>query len=1353
MKQGEQPIPTRLPPELTSRLNLMIRRVRRIIVVRGTLATLAVMLACALGIMAVDAVVLISSDAVRWGLSFGGLALTLATAWIMLVRPLRQPLTPIRIARVLETRHPELQERISSAIELLAVGGSAAQQGSEQLIQLLAHDAQADMAGVQPRHEFAGRTIKPFLLAAAATVGVLLVLFVAWPRQTVLLFARAMAPYAQIDNLQGSTLEVEPGDAVRLQGEELCIRLTVRGGGNLRAEVRSVGDKGREAVERMRRVSLPDAVDSVYELTFPAVIESFKYRVRYGAGLTHSYTVRVMPPPSISRCMIAYQYPPYTGLPATQMVANVREIAALDGTRVQIDADFDRPVDGVLLLGSRKLPGSRKKTPGAFWGLTLNTNMAPRWALALRDSYGFTNRIEWAPLRVERDLAPTVALTYPPAARFVLPPHGRIEFTYTLADDYGLGPVRLVVRAEGEKKDEALREVVLQPAGRNAWTVRYELDLARLNMDGVKQFKVWLRVADSRPPEFGGPNVANSRVVTIALDEQGRSLNEQVRKEQRATLTAMLKEAAERLTDAANGMAGVKGRLSVDVLPPETVQPVTLAQQRAVAGEDLVTRAAAMAAQSFFASLAGQMEQTVQSEIAPARACTEEVLLCQPAVRPAKGDEAERELRDAAAKTLELIKAIDALDAKADEAAALSNMADREKTLAEQAAERKLTPEEAEAWKKRQEELARQLEQAPKSTDAQMAEQAKQALQNMADAVKAMQAETPANTPEQQAARQAEKAAEQAQQAAQNALEAGQFAEQHAENRSAAQLAQDAAKQAEDAAKLAGEAAEQAKQAAAAQKTEQTVEQAAQRKDAADDALKAAQQAEQAAKQAEQAGQQAEQATQKQQQGQPQQAAEQAKEADKQGQQANQTARQAQAAAQEAQHEAQQEQAPRAEKAAEQAQAAAELGGRAAELAQQAAQMAADAQKLPQDQQAAQTQQAADKAKQAQEMAREAAQQAQAAQKLAQEEAAAAQQAAQQAAPKPAQIEQQAQQAAQAAQKASQAAQQAVQAAQQAGQAATESPVMKEAAQQAEQAAEKADQAAGLAQQAGERVDRSEKADLPEARAADENRQATQEAEMAAELAREAAEQARRAAQLAQQELANLAAEALQNAELATQQAQEAAQTAQQAAAQAQQAQSPATAETATQAQQAAQTAQQAAQLAQQSVQTAKQNSAPSDAQAVQQAQQAQALAQQALKQAGQAAQAAQAAQQPGQAQQQAAAQAAQAAQQMQQMAGKQAQQAGQQPGQPPQQWSTDEKPSQPSENRQDTMNLGTREFMPLFLKGMGFPEAEWARFKGRVDAQTLEGLLKNVPPEYRELVRRYFLELAREGQQGVAKP
>jgi cytochrome c biogenesis protein CcdA len=123
-----------LPEPILNKLDLMIRRIRRLLFLRGLFATLAVAFGCLLAIMAVDAAFTLFSTTSRWILSLTGLAITAIAAWWFLARPLSRRFTLTHMARILEIRHPELQERISTAVELLSSDDPESIKGSEELI-------------------------------------------------------------------------------------------------------------------------------------------------------------------------------------------------------------------------------------------------------------------------------------------------------------------------------------------------------------------------------------------------------------------------------------------------------------------------------------------------------------------------------------------------------------------------------------------------------------------------------------------------------------------------------------------------------------------------------------------------------------------------------------------------------------------------------------------------------------------------------------------------------------------------------------------------------------------------------------------------------------------------------------------------------------------------------------------------------------------------------------------------------------------------------------------------------------------------------------------------------------------
>ena len=134
-----------IPPQITTRLQAILRRVRRLQISRGILGVLTVFLASVLAVMAVDFFFAPVPTSVRFGLFAALLLITLAAFWIFLWKPLSQKIGLLQIARWLEVRHPEMQERISTAMELAGTSNSGT---SESLLNKLIAEAEVDV-GVQ----------------------------------------------------------------------------------------------------------------------------------------------------------------------------------------------------------------------------------------------------------------------------------------------------------------------------------------------------------------------------------------------------------------------------------------------------------------------------------------------------------------------------------------------------------------------------------------------------------------------------------------------------------------------------------------------------------------------------------------------------------------------------------------------------------------------------------------------------------------------------------------------------------------------------------------------------------------------------------------------------------------------------------------------------------------------------------------------------------------------------------------------------------------------------------------------------------------------------------------------------
>ncbi len=1307
----------------------MIRRVRLIVLIRGLLAVAAVLAGSVLAIMGVDAAVVLAYPAARWAFSLGGLGLTLATAWTLLLRPLAQPLTLTRMARVLETRHPDLQERVSSAIELAALGGAEAERASAELVRLLAQDAASDLAGVRAKREFTARTVKPFLVSAACVLTVLATLYAIWPKEVGLLFRRAVAPHLELDNLQAAALKITPGDIMLLAGSPVRLTVEAPERRGLRAEVRFLREGRPESVERMKRLSPPGVEPVVFELLLPSVEESFEYRVRYGSGVTRPYALLVVQAPKVTETRVAYSYPAYTGLQPTQQVGEAQAIAAVAGTRVRIEAAFDRPCAAALRLNALTLPAAL--ATNAVWLQTLSTNRTGRWAVTARDRNGFTNVPAWAAYTALPDRPPEVRLETPEPSRLSLPPYERLVCAGEARDDFGFGAMSLVVVTE--KGAETAWPLTATSNGAARVRLEGEPDLQALFKQNVRRFRLFLRVADNLPPELGGPQVRESRALVVTLDSGARTLREQVREAARKELEELLRKAGRELQEAANRVSEQKGSFDKPELSQKAAQQLEAARTAAVQAEELLAQAAQATAKTPFAALAAPILDVRDEKVEPALQKVEKIPLTAAPSRRQAGDEAEQSLREAAGKVNELIqKELQEENRKQEEQSRLSELAQREAVLAEQGKEEPLSKQAMNEWAARQNEAEQKLWQ----NKPQLTEEAfNQVMENVRKARETMQQAERALTPErdqalrreENVAQVSEQAANLAEQAADKALEAAKKAEDLSEQRAATDALQKAAEKTQAAARKAGDAAHQSESAAQARQANEQRQAVEERQAIAERLAQAAREAQQAAAQAAQSSEQA---------------VSDEKQAAAQAAQAQEQAAHAQAEAVEgARQAAEQPGMEKAEEAGRLASESAAFTQRAADLAKEAAQKSEAAARLPQEQQAAALKMAKGLSEQAKQVAAEATQKSEKAAQLAQEQLAQLRQAAKQAEARQASsaaVRQQAQEAVQTARDAAGQAQEAVQAAQQAVAEAREAgPLSQALAEKMSEAAALAGQAGDLAEQSGERTQAAEQAELGEAQEQAATQQALEEAQAAAKLAREAAGLATQAAQQAAQEMGELKQETTEAAQTAAQQAQQASRMADQAAKLAKALDAPDLQQAASQSAESADLAREAAALAQSAVQTLQTATEAADAQALSEARDGQAKAQQAQALARLAARAA--ARQNAEVaplQRQAAALAQQAADAMSAEVEQRRQSAEAS-------WAQ----AQARLARVSRRGAGRAGGMGEDSPRSESASANWMRFRGEMDAEACEELLKKTPAEYRELVKQYFEELSRDGQ------
>ena len=702
-----------LPKPIARTLRAAGARIRRIVLVRGVFAVLAAALISILCIMAVDAMVTILNPWVRWGLWACGVAATAIVAHQALLRPLSRKLTPALLAGLIERNHPELEERLSTVVELMASPDSLAE-GSDLLMKVVTEAAVADTGRLSMKREFTARTVRPRFLLAAGALGVLLVLFTFWRSNVTRLFLRAIAPAAEVDNVYAENLRVLPGSAVVLRGAPFAVELAVLGGFPGQAYVRTgkPDGTGRESSERMVQLSADEEGVRRYRHDIGAVEGSFRYRVVCGSAVTRHYDVLAVEPPDFTNATATLQFPAYTGASPRTLPPDSREIAAVAGTRVTLRATPIRPLHGALLLPDG---ADRPAEPGfegdLEWTFEMAEGMGGTWGIRVWDDNGFTNSPAAFPLSVVPDAPPAFTFDSPTNRTFELPSYGRIPLQYTIEEDFGFSaPPRLQYSVGGGRWEDDRALPVEESALEGVWSGEGVASLGGIPLGSALNVRFRVAVSDNCPPDRGGPHVAYSPVLTVRLDGDRRTLGHQ-------RLDAAKDSAARSVDDVRKSIAAAlqKAREAKNEANAKRDQTAVdrIAQSKEKIGDGIRTaeKLARDALSGPLDALAPEVRELLETKLKPALEAADEAAAATPEERVPAIDELIRRLSDAEAGVAELNKELEKTYEEMKKAEEMAEMADRQMALAEEAAKKDaMTPEERAAWEQKQAELEKELE-------------------------------------------------------------------------------------------------------------------------------------------------------------------------------------------------------------------------------------------------------------------------------------------------------------------------------------------------------------------------------------------------------------------------------------------------------------------------------------------------------------------------------------------------------------------------------------------------------------------------------------------------------------------
>ena len=364
-------------------------------------------------------------------------AAALAIAGAAIVRalwPLRRSPDASRVARFIEERAPDLDDRLASAVDV--VNGSTrvpAALAGPMLADAARRAREIDLDAIVPDETLRRAGFQ----AAAATLALAALLILA--RTTIRQGTDALALTVFPSRV---TLDVAPGHARLKAGTPLVIHARLVGN---RAPVIAQlqiadGDRWRASDMTVDR--------GAFSLSLPPVSASFKYRVAAGAVSSPTFDVAVVHPPRVARIDVDYTYPAGLRLPP-RTEKDGGDIYAPAGTQVCIHVVPDRAAAAgrLSLAGGAELPLAAQPSGEFVADLTVAADTSYRVALADREGMTNPGETEYF-IRPLEDRPPEVRIVKPATDRQVT----RLEEVDVEAhaeDDYGIDRFDLVYSVRG----------------------------------------------------------------------------------------------------------------------------------------------------------------------------------------------------------------------------------------------------------------------------------------------------------------------------------------------------------------------------------------------------------------------------------------------------------------------------------------------------------------------------------------------------------------------------------------------------------------------------------------------------------------------------------------------------------------------------------------------------------------------------------------------------------------------------------------------------------------------------------------------------------------------------------------
>jgi hypothetical protein len=417
------------------------------------------------------------------------LILEAVAAIYWLVYRARRPIALKQLALYIDQKHPELQNRIVSAIEFAGLdkdAGTRPGAGSTWLVERFLEETDlvtragsiGDVFDTR-RLVWSARLAALLLIAGGAIV---LVFNSVWLPE----LSWSSRPVAR--SAAGPAFTVQPGNAEIRAGDNVIVVLETN------APVSDAVLAWGPADAPKSTTAMTVAADAnVWHHVFRNVQEDFEYRIHVGPSSSEQFRITTWTPPRTEAIHLGYTFPEYLNRPDEEW-RNSGPITAIAGTRVRVEVEVNKPLQEAALVLDDGGRIALEKTSDTSWTGELLVETTGAYHVALTDAtrHGSEYQPRYA-ITALTDAPPAVRISFPRGDDEVTALE-EIPFTFDVTDDFGLAaygiqyevagrePVRVVMSPDAGEDDAlvlsvsgehflALEELGLEPGDLVTWAV------------------------------------------------------------------------------------------------------------------------------------------------------------------------------------------------------------------------------------------------------------------------------------------------------------------------------------------------------------------------------------------------------------------------------------------------------------------------------------------------------------------------------------------------------------------------------------------------------------------------------------------------------------------------------------------------------------------------------------------------------------------------------------------------------------------------------------------------------------------------------------------------------------------